>query len=159
MENSPEVHEGGCLCGRLRLRTQGPPRWQAVCHCRFCQRLTGSAFNAEAVFARDDVAFSGEPQVFDYRSPDHGRVMTVQFCGHCGVAVGLRFERFPAVQAVLVGVYDDPSWVRFDKHIFTCTALPWMAYREDMDVFDGHSIGAEGVAPQPKRAAVRSGSS
>jgi hypothetical protein len=46
--NQREKHEGGCLCGNVRYVTHGSPRYQAVCHCTFCQRVTGSAYLVEA---------------------------------------------------------------------------------------------------------------
>jgi hypothetical protein len=93
-----EVREGGCLCAAVRYQSVGVARWQAACHCRFCQRLTGSVFNAEVIFLKEHVLFTGaEPKVYSYRSPDHARMIYVQFCPECGVAAGLTFERFPLV--------------------------------------------------------------
>ena len=40
---------------------------------------------------------------YEYRSPDHGRILRTQFCPQCGAAVGMTFERFPAVQAIMSG--------------------------------------------------------
>ena len=39
-----EVHEGGCACGAVRYRVRNRPFRTSVCHCRACQRRTGSAF-------------------------------------------------------------------------------------------------------------------
>ena len=139
IDQAGEVHDGGCLCGAVRYQTVGVPRWQAACHCRFCQRLTGSVLNAEVVFPKDHVLFSGDkPKVYAYRSPDHGRMRNVQFCPECSVTVGLTFERFPLVQAILSGTYDDPRWIQMDKHIFSAYAMPWMAYSEATDVYSEH---------------------
>jgi len=56
----PIVHEGGCLCGDIRYRTTAAePIRVTVCHCTFCQKLTGSAFLVEPIFRRKDVIFSG----------------------------------------------------------------------------------------------------
>ena len=41
---------GGCLCGRVRYTVEGDPNFAAVCHCRSCQRYTGSAFEPVMVF-------------------------------------------------------------------------------------------------------------
>jgi hypothetical protein len=35
---------GGCLCGRVRYSIDGEPPVTGVCHCKDCQRETGSAF-------------------------------------------------------------------------------------------------------------------
>ena len=145
------AREGGCLCGQLRFRTVGSPRFMAVCHCRYCQKITGSAANTEVVFLNEHVQFSGDVHEYEYRSPAHQRIMRSHFCCVCGVTVGLSFERFPTLQAILTGTYDEPSWVPFDKHIFTETAMPWMSFAESMDLFTGHCLGPDGSLMAPRR--------
>jgi hypothetical protein len=36
--------EGGCACGEIRYKLTASPLIVHACHCRDCQRLTGSAF-------------------------------------------------------------------------------------------------------------------
>ena len=60
-----EIYEGGCLCGAVRYRTTAEPVVTTICHCTFCQRLTGSAFLVEPIFRAEAVSFSGdEPKAF-----------------------------------------------------------------------------------------------
>ena len=44
------THEGGCVCGAVRYRTEGTPLRVSACHCTFCQKRTGSAFGVGAYF-------------------------------------------------------------------------------------------------------------
>ena len=37
--------EGGCLCGKVRYSADVDPTFVAVCHCKNCQKSTGSAFS------------------------------------------------------------------------------------------------------------------
>ena len=37
--------EGGCLCGKVRYSAKGDPVFVGVCHCKDCQKFTGSAFS------------------------------------------------------------------------------------------------------------------
>ena len=46
------VHQGGCLCGDARYKVSTSPLRVTVCHCRFCQRFTGSAFLVEPIFGK-----------------------------------------------------------------------------------------------------------
>ena len=39
-----KIHQGGCLCGKVRYETDGSPERSGVCHCRYCQLRTGSSF-------------------------------------------------------------------------------------------------------------------
>jgi Glutathione-dependent formaldehyde-activating enzyme len=41
--------EGGCACGEMRYRLQSKPMFVHCCHCRECQRQTGSAFVINAL--------------------------------------------------------------------------------------------------------------
>src|SRR5215831_18948106 len=46
---------GGCLCGEVRYKALSEPVRVTICHCTFCQRITGSAFLVEPVFRKEDV--------------------------------------------------------------------------------------------------------
>jgi hypothetical protein len=46
--------EGGCACGAVRYRTTGAPLRTSICHCKSCQRRTGSAFGVNVYFKDDE---------------------------------------------------------------------------------------------------------
>ena len=48
-----EEHQGGCLCGTVRYAVIGDPKPTGVCHCRYRQLRTGSAFGFLAYFEPD----------------------------------------------------------------------------------------------------------
>jgi len=117
------VQEGGCLCGAIRYRVKSPPLRVTVCHCRFCQRATGSAFLVEPIFAKSDFAvISGQPKIYRQRSEGSGKMVDVHFCGDCGTKLFLTFERFPDAVGVYGGTFDDPNWFERSaaktRHIF-----------------------------------------
>jgi hypothetical protein len=43
-----DQHDGKCTCGHVRYRVHGAPMFVHCCHCRWCQRETGSAFALNA---------------------------------------------------------------------------------------------------------------
>ena len=45
---------GGCACGKIRYKTLGYPTVSAVCHCRYCQLRSGSAFGVLVYFLEDN---------------------------------------------------------------------------------------------------------
>ena len=53
MEN--EKHNGGCGCGKVRYETTGHPVRAGICHCRYCQTRTGSAFGISVYFEESQV--------------------------------------------------------------------------------------------------------
>lgn len=145
-----DTHDGGCLCGAVRFRTRGPPLQTTICHCTFCQRLTGSAFLVEPVFLKTNVEIeSGIVSTYDHRSPDHGRILQVNFCPKCGTHLSLLFERFPTMQGMCGGTFDDPHWFKPDRHIFTRSAVDWMSYPHDVSCFERHAIASDGSAETP----------
>ena len=52
--------EGGCACGKMRYRLESKPMIVHCCHCRDCQRQTGSAFVLNALIER---AYAANPTV------------------------------------------------------------------------------------------------
>ena len=47
--------EGGCTCRAVRYRMTSPPLFVHCCHCRWCQRESGSAFALNAMIEADRV--------------------------------------------------------------------------------------------------------
>jgi hypothetical protein len=116
--------------------------------------MTGSAFNAICYFLKENVRFTAaRPRQYVYVSPEHGRALRPQFCPECGVTVGLTIERNEAVHGILIGTFDNPEWVNVDKHIFVKTALPWEAFADGVDLFEGHSAMSDGRPAKPARSA------
>ena len=55
--------EGECACGAVRYRLAAAPMFVHCCHCRNCQRQTGSAFVLNALLEADRVTLlSGNPE-------------------------------------------------------------------------------------------------
>ena len=62
--NGNSIMEGGCTCRQLRYRLSGTPLIVHACHCRWCQRETGTAFATNALYEADRVThLAGEPDV------------------------------------------------------------------------------------------------
>lgn len=56
--------QGGCLCGTIRYRGEAEPAWAGVCHCRDCQKFTGSAFGPMVGVPQTSVKFEGNLKTF-----------------------------------------------------------------------------------------------
>ena len=77
-----EIH-GGCACGASRYTCSERPLVQLICHCRDCQRASGSAFAACLVFPTDRLQFHGKA-LKSYQVRAHsGRTMRRLFCAEC----------------------------------------------------------------------------
>ena len=146
-------NEGGCLCGGIRYATLAKPSRVTVCHCRFCQKATGSAYMVEPIFVNDDfVLLAGSPKAFDHRSKGSGKLVHVHFCGDCGTKLWLSFEQFPDVIGVYAGTFDDPCWFPIDpsssKHIFLGVARSDTIIPAGLPTFIEHASTNDGVAQE-----------
>ena len=100
------IHEGGCLCGVVRYRTQGEPIRVTVCHCRFCQRATGGAYMVEPIFRSEDVSVRTVPlRSTPYSSEGSGKRLHIHSCSGCATKLYVTFERFPDTCGVYSGTH------------------------------------------------------
>ena len=75
---------GGCLCGAVRYECSGEPVFSLLCHCRDCQRQSGSAYAAAVrVPAASFRVTRGEPKLY-VKTGDSGNQVTRAFCPECG---------------------------------------------------------------------------
>lgn len=132
------VLEGGCLCGKVRFKAHQAPVRTFACHCSFCQRVTGSSFFAESIYPRDAVEFNdGELRKYAHVSEGSQKMVFVHFCPACGTTVGLTFERWPQVQAIARGCYDEPNAVEVTSHIWTDSAQTGVVLPAGVECFAG----------------------
>ena len=131
-----ETHAGGCLCGSVRYRVRGSPVLAGACHCKLCQRRTGSAFGISVYFQDTCVEFtSGSPNSYEYRSDESERWIKTEFCDNCGVTVTWTAERLPGYRAIAGGTFDDADWFHIDRHVWTRSAHHWMVFPSDVEKF------------------------
>ena len=119
--------EGGCACGATRYRMASAPMFVHCCHCRWCQRETGSAFALNAIIEADRLTLlQGAPDIVDAPS-ESGKGQKIARCPHCRVALWSHYGGAgEAVSFVRVGTLDHPDRVPPDIHIFTESKQPWV---------------------------------
>jgi hypothetical protein len=97
------------------------------CHCRDCQRQTGSAFVVNALIETDRIdVTSGVPEPVAVPT-DSGRPHDIYRCPSCRVALWSDYGRRPGFRFVRVGTLDDSGALAPDVHIYTRSKLPWVA--------------------------------
>lgn len=119
--------EGGCDCGQVRYRMQTAPLFVHCCHCRWCQRESGSAFALNAMIEADRVTnLGGEPELVDTPSAS-GQGQRIARCPRCRLALWSHYAGAgPFVKFVRVGTLDTPDELPPDIHIFTSSKQPWV---------------------------------
>jgi hypothetical protein len=128
--------EGGCACGAVRYRLESAPMFVHCCHCRDCQRQTGSAFVLNALIETDRITLlAGAPE--PVRVPtDSRRPHDIYRCPACRTALWSDYGGRPALRFVRIGTLDDPAALEPDVHIYTRSRLPWVRLPEGVPAFE-----------------------
>jgi len=146
--------EGGCLCGKVRYAVTEKPARTTICHCKFCQRATGSAYLVEPIFEKNSFKVTtGKAKTYDHRSDGSGKMVHVHFCADCGTKLFLTFERFPDVVGLYGGTLDDPNWIESTpdntKHIFMSVAQHGTIIPAGVNTFMEHATTNNGNPIEP----------
>lgn len=115
-----------CRCGQLAAACAGEPVRVSVCHCLNCQRRSGSSFAAQARFAEEAVAITGEARTWS-QAGDSGEVAHFGFCPECGSTVFYRNESMPGLVAVAIGAFADPSFPPPIYSVYESRKHAWVA--------------------------------
>ncbi|MEQ7872823.1 GFA family protein [Sphingomonas sp. ASV193] len=97
---------GGCACGRVRFEAEVDSDEAYLCHCRMCQRASGSVSLAMIGIARDAVRWGREPDWYA-SSPIARR----PFCASCGTSLGFAFNDSDQMD-LTVAAFDEPARFR-----------------------------------------------
>jgi hypothetical protein len=133
-----ETLEGGCACGAVRYRLGSAPMFVHCCHCRDCQRQTGSAFVLNALIETDRVALlTGEPEPVAVPT-DSGRPHRIFRCAQCQTALWSEYGGVAALRFVRVGTLDEPASLSPDVHIYTRSKVPWVTLPAGVPAFEAY---------------------
>ncbi|MGI0154321.1 GFA family protein [Pseudidiomarina sp. WS423] len=128
------THRGSCLCGAVTFEVQGEFDSFYVCHCRYCQKDTGSA-HAANLFASSATLnwLAGAEAVTSFTLPNtrHSK----SFCRHCGSAL----PNQPSVSMLMVpaGCLDSPINLSPTARLFTASEPTWCKALETSPTFQG----------------------
>jgi hypothetical protein len=127
MENAAAPFEGGCDCRFVRYRLQEAPMFVHCCHCRWCQRESGSAFALNGLIEAERVMLlEGEVEIIATPSAS-GKGQKIARCPRCRLALWSNYAGAgDAVRFVRIGTLDDPDRFPPDIHIYTSTKQPWV---------------------------------
>ena len=117
-----EHFDGGCLCGAVRFRAMGKPKWVLWCHCQSCRKHSGAPASVFVSFEHEAVTVTtGRITKFN-SSPGTRR----GFCAGCGSTLSCESERLPTEIHIPVGAFDRARELKPTGHIFPEERLPWL---------------------------------
>lgn len=127
---------GGCQCGSVRYRIEGDPISLVACHCKECQRQSGSAFGMSLTVRTADFKLVGDVTIYR-RAADSGNHVKCAFCPTCGTRVYHEPERMNgAALNVRAGTLDDTSALEPIAHAWTRRRQTWFALPDGVTRFD-----------------------
>lgn len=127
---------GSCVCGAVRYSSSAEPVATVFCHCRDCQKFSGSGYSANVAVPDDSLSLEGPLK--SYRAPGgSGKALTRSFCPECGSQIAIRAESFAGVTLIQAGSMDDASWVEPGLHIWCSSAQPWDRLPEGANCLPG----------------------
>ena len=116
---------GACLCGQVRYSTSADPPFTGICHCKDCQKETGTAFNVVIAVPQSALSIKGSPKTYVAKA-DSGKDVVRRFCPNCGSTILSEPQGLPGVSIIRAGTLDNPSWVKPQMEIYCDSAQPWV---------------------------------
>ena len=149
---------GGCLCGEIRYEVTGEELGSGYCHCRICQRFTGSPATVGTGFRKDDLRVTrGEPNIYT-SSPIAERA----FCPTCGSSLWMRWTRGETRGEwifVHTASLDKPENFAPSSHLGIESQMPWHDINDDLsrgrcddsqDIAEAWDSAGVGISDYPR---------
>jgi hypothetical protein len=127
---------GGCACKAVRYKMTRSPLIVHCCHCRWCQRETGTAFALNAVVETDGITLEGDEIELVHTPSESGKGQTIARCPKCRVALYSHYAAAGKWTAfVRVGTLETPDVLPPDVHIYVESKVPWVTLPEGARAF------------------------
>ncbi|MCV0429494.1 MAG: GFA family protein [Roseibium sp.] len=128
------VHAGSCLCGTVKFEIKGEFESFFLCHCKHCQKDTGSAHAANLFSTSAQLSWlAGEDFATAFNLPETRHKKS--FCAKCGSAVP-NLQMDGKLLVVPAGSLDTAPDLRPNGHIFTASRADWDNNLQDLPAFE-----------------------
>jgi hypothetical protein len=121
----PNTLTGRCACGAVRYTASAAPIAMLNCHCRDCQRASGTAFSSIVLVPTAALVIEGSPK-FHASTADSGNTVRRAFCPECGSPLFSDSAASAAATAIKAASLDDPGIFKPMFDIWTASACPWV---------------------------------
>lgn len=125
---------GHCLCGAVSFTAKAAPQMSGQCHCKDCQRASGTGHMSLAFFKREDVEVTGQTASFAVTA-DSGNTNTRHFCPRCGGRIYGENSARPGMVGIAVGAIDDNGWFKPQRVVYVKDKPVWDVTATDIPNF------------------------
>ena len=115
---------GGCSCGNFRFEFNGELAMAVHCHCKNCQKSSGTGSAAVFATTRSNYVFTGKTSSYKYIG-DSGKVVERHFCPTCGSPLFSDVEILPDMIFARIASLDEPSQIKPSMHIYCDSSQVW----------------------------------
>ena len=117
---------GGCVCGEVRFRVKPGMRLNPyACHCKDCQKRTGSAFAVQMTVMEKDFTVEGELTTGLYQQPS-GTISEIYGCAKCLSRVYAKNNERAGLINLRIGNIDDGHKITPVFHLWTSSKHDWV---------------------------------
>jgi hypothetical protein len=131
--------EGACLCGAVTYRSEAEPVMQVICHCKTCQKNSGSAFSTNVAVPADSLHVEGDAlRDYEDRSGASGEAFHRHYCSICGSHLYSHGAAYGSLSFIKAGTLNDGTWLSPSVHIWCAEKLPWVSIPEGDTQYPGN---------------------
>jgi hypothetical protein len=120
---------GGCNCGAVRYEVIAPLIKASYCHCKRCQRRTGTAVSASAHPAEGTFRITAGQDRLRMWKPEVGGEKW--FCSVCGSQIYANNPSHADPIGIRLGAFDSDPGIRPSARQFVAYAAPWEPIPDD----------------------------
>jgi hypothetical protein len=126
--------EGGCSCGKVRYSSDAEPVFSGLCHCKDCQKTTGTSYSVVVAVPTPSLTVTGELKVWGSKG-DSGQDTQSSFCPNCGSPVIGTADVMEGTSMIRARTLDDTSWLKPALEIYCDSKMPWVSLAGDRQNF------------------------
>ena len=130
-----EAQSGGCLCKKITYKLEKSHVISAHhCHCRDCQKSTGSGKATILLIPNESLQINGELKYYTVTG-SAGSNISRGFCAECGSPLISFVKENPDIKFIKAGSIDDSSWINTESNFWSSTAKSWSPVDETIHTF------------------------
>ena len=135
---------GSCLCGKVAFEVNGAPLMFLYCHCRSCQKSSGSVHAANLAFPNNSVVWTqGEDHIELFVDTHENPGFPRRFCRSCGSPVP-KLSRNQKFWVVPSGLLDSDPGLRPQANIYWAEHAEWYVSPDQIPKQEGPLVQRDG---------------
>lgn len=124
------MHQGECLCGRVKFQVTQKITDIVMCHCSECRRVQGTAFATNGnVENKNFIFLKGEDNLTEFKEDENKSRF---FCKSCGSPIMAKLKQKPKHTRIRLGTIITEVNEPIEKHIFVKSKANWDTICDDI---------------------------